>query len=212
VVDWSQLCDEELAFDLAVCIASSQARFEVAEASVRALQGEGLLSWTARRVGESRLRKQIAAVLGAGVTLPGRQGSAVLRFPNRTAALLAATATRIGRGQLQMRAILGESKGGRSARCRLVAGVNGFGPKQASLFLRRVGFTSELAVLDRHVVDYLRICHGSVIALGQLGRLRVYEAVEGQFCGIAASQGIAVGRLDLAVWVAVRVAKDVGTI
>jgi N-glycosylase/DNA lyase len=89
----------------------------------------------------------------------------------------------------------------------LVAAVSGFGPKQTSLFLRRIGYCSELAVLDTHVLDYLRMACGIRPKPGALSRLSSYEYVENEFRRVAKEFGYAVGCVDLAMWVTMRVAK-----
>ena len=100
------------------------------------------------------------------------------------------------------------AKSARDTREILVSKVCGFGPKQASLFLRRIGYCSELAVLDVHVLDYLELAKGFSIKASTLGRLSVYERVEDEFRGIATQFGHAIGCVDLAMWVTMRVAKQ----
>ena len=85
--------------------------------------------------------------------------------------------------------------------------VWGFGPKQASLFLRRVGYCSDLAVLDVHVLDYLQLARGLSPSPSKLGRLSFYEEIEDTFREISVEFGYSVGCVDLATWVAMRVAK-----
>ena len=78
---------------------------------------------------------------------------------------------------------------------------------QASLYLRRIGFSTELAVLDRHVVDFLKLSRRSTAPSQGISRLPAYEAVETEFTAVAAEMGHSVGCVDLAVWVTMRVAK-----
>ena len=95
----------------------------------------------------------------------------------------------------------------KNARKALMLNVCGFGPKQASLFLRRVGYCADLAVLDVHVLDYLHLAHGVRIPPGQLGRLSGYEKIEDTFREIATRFGHSLGCVDLATWLTMRVAK-----
>jgi N-glycosylase/DNA lyase len=89
----------------------------------------------------------------------------------------------------------------------LTKNVIGFGPKQASLFLRRIGFSSELAILDTHILDYLKIARGIAPKLSTLSSIMGYEKIEHEFVNIAAEFNHIVGNVDLAVWVTMRVAK-----
>jgi N-glycosylase/DNA lyase len=103
--------------------------------------------------------------------------------------------------------MLGAARSASQARVSLVEAVSGFGPKQASLYLRRVGFSSELAVLDTHILDYLKMARGIDPKPGSLSRLSVYEQIEHQFRQVANDFGHGVGCVDLAMWVTMRVAK-----
>ncbi|WP_419600764.1 hypothetical protein, partial [Thiolapillus sp.] len=95
----------------------------------------------------------------------------------------------------------------KEARELLVKNVWGFGPKQASLFLRRVGYCAELAALDTHILDYLRLARGIDPKPSALSRLASYERVEKEFQRVASDFGHPVGCVDLAMWVTMRVAK-----
>jgi len=106
-----------------------------------------------------------------------------------------------------LRKILFSAGSAREAREILVKQVWGFGPKQASLFLRRVGYSAQLAVLDTHILDYLRLARGIDPKPSALSRLPSYEQIEAEFQRVAADFGHSVGCVDLAMWVTMRVAK-----
>src|SRR5207247_4699971 len=129
------------------------------------------------------------------------------RFGNRFASLLSATVNRIYGQGTSFQAILRAARSASDARESLVEAVAGFGPKQASLYLRRVGFSSELAILDTHILDYLRMARGIDSKPGSLSRLSMYEQIEQEFRRVASDFGHAVGCVDLAMWVTMRVAK-----
>ncbi len=209
---WKRRSDEALAYDLAVCVTSSQMRYEVAEAVARNLRRAGLLDWQRVTLNAALLRCRLQKVLAEPVRarVGARTVEARSRFPNRTATLLSNSAESVRRGRVRLRGILREARTPQEARGLLVQAVDGFGPKQASLFLRRVGYSAELAVLDRHVIEYLRICHKLRIAPQALARLRFYEKVEAYFTSVAKTRRVPVGCLDLAVWVTMRVAREEG--
>jgi N-glycosylase/DNA lyase len=106
-----------------------------------------------------------------------------------------------------LRDTLFSASSAREARELLVQQVWGFGPKQASLFLRRVGYCAELAVLDTHILDYLRVARGLDPKPSALSRLASYERIEVEFQRVAEEFGHSVGCVDLAMWVTMRVAK-----
>jgi N-glycosylase/DNA lyase len=207
---WSERNEEEFAFDVALCVAGSQTRFEEAEASAGRLRRRGLLNWLTLTGAPGTLRSVFLEALlpPKGAELAARPRGTRLRFPRRTATLLASTVELIRGAGRGIGEVLGEASSPRDARKRLIRSVAGFGPKQASLFLRRVGFTADLAVLDRHVLTYLRLCHGIEVDPRTLGHVGGYEAAEARFVRVARAQGVTVGNYDLAVWVTMRVARE----
>lgn len=208
--NWRRLSEERLLYEAALCIFGSRMVFELSLAMVDRLRSRECFH--VQRQGFDRLEyeRSIASVLSEPVMLVdhlGRARAVMPRFKNRLAALLATTVDGVyGQGG-SFRQLLCACHSGREARESLVLSVSGFGPKQASLFLRRVGFCSELAVLDIHVIDYLRLAHGLALRTDRLGSLPFYEQIEKDFQKIASGFGYAVGCVDLAIWLTMRVAK-----
>lgn len=203
--DWQLLTEEELLYEACVCMFSSQLLFEVAVAAAERLKERGLLRVREPAVYEQRLAEALAEPLV--VEQAGKFRQVRPRFKNRWVTLLATTTRSMDEQGKTMRGILLAADSARKARELLVKEVWGFGPKQASLFLRRVGYCSELAVLDTHILDYLRVARGIMPSPGALSRLSGYEHIEAEFQKVATDFGHPVGCVDLAMWVTMRVAK-----
>ena len=77
----------------------------------------------------------------------------------------------------------------------LVKHVKGLGYKEASHFLRNIGYSSELAILDRHVLKNLKK-HGVISRIAPLTPKR-YRATNEK---VAKQVGISMGELDLLFW------------
>lgn len=209
-LDWRNLSEEQLLFEATVCMFSSQMVFEVAEAAAGRIFERGLLNSNLGAVNISDYEAELAAALSEPLYIVSSQGKGrhvKPRFKNRLASLLAATVQSIYSCGTTLRDKLTSAKSSRHAREILVNCVWGFGPKQASLYLRRIGYCSELAVLDTHVLDYLRLASGIVPKPSSLSRLTSYELLENEFQRIAREFGHSVGCVDLATWVTMRVAK-----
>jgi len=206
--DWCQLNETQLLYEVVVCIAGSQMLFEMAVGIADHLGQCGLLTPADASFGGSDYENRLAHCLSRQITKDGASRLVNPRFKNRLAFLTASTITKIYGEGLTIKKILESTKSARETREILVSKVCGFGPKQASLFLRRIGYCSELAVLDVHVLDYLELAKGFSIKASTLGRLSVYERVEDEFRGIAKQFGHAIGCVDLAMWVTMRVAKQ----
>jgi N-glycosylase/DNA lyase len=90
----------------------------------------------------------------------------------------------------------------------LASEVSGLGPKQASLFLRNIGYAAHVAVLDVHVLTYMSLVGLTEVPMKSVSTVRKYEALEDAFIKHAYSFGHAPDRFDLAVWVVLRIAKE----
>lgn len=209
--DWRQLSEAQLLYEVVVCIAGSQMLFEMAVGIADHLRACELLNPSDALFDGNTYEDRLIQSLSRQILMVTKEGTSRLvnpRFKNRLASLTASTVAKIYGEGLTIKKILKSTKSARSTREVLVSKVCGFGPKQASLFLRRIGYCSELAVLDVHVLDYLELAKGFSIKASTLGRLSVYERVEDEFRGIATQFGHAIGCVDLAMWVTMRVAKQ----
>lgn len=207
--DWQVRAEEELLHEACVCMFSSQMVFEVAEAAAQRLKDRGLLAEARRDQSFSVYEKHLLAALEEplAVERAGKVQHVRPRFRNRLASLLATTVTGMHDQGLSLHKVLASCGDAREAREALIKHVWGFGPKQASLFLRRVGYCNDLAVLDTHILDYLRIARGIDPKRSALSRLTGYEVIEAEFQRVATEFGHPVGCVDLAMWVTMRVAK-----
>ena len=208
-LEWTMRTEDDLFFDVAVCILSSQSLFELALAAADGLRRVGLLAASSYGKWRPRYEEALSIALARPVTLEreGSTKSVKPRFRNRAAKLIAATAHRIYGAGSTLRGILASAGSAAEARRSLVAMVSGFGPKQASLYLRRIGYCADFAVLDTHILDYLSLAANIEAKPGVLSRLSTYEKVERDFERVARSFGYPLGCVDLATWVTMRVAK-----
>jgi N-glycosylase/DNA lyase len=89
-------------------------------------------------------------------------------------------------------------KDGFKARKFLVDNVNGLGMKEASHFLRNIGYTN-LAIIDGHILNSMKE-HG-IIQTGQRpSNAKKYLEYEKQFFGFANKLGISPDELDVLLW------------
>lgn len=87
---------------------------------------------------------------------------------------------------------------GRELRAWLVGHVKGLGWKEASHFLRNIGYR-DLAILDRHILKNLRR-HRAIRSIPRSLTPARYFAIERQFSRFAARIGIPMDELDLLFW------------
>jgi len=208
--NWELMAEEELLYEAAICIFGSQTVFETALATADRLREKKLLQPAPRSQSFQVIERKIVEVLSDPLPIPAHDGTLRWvrpRFRNRLASLLAKTIVEIYGQSRTIRGFLSDARNAGEARETLMQHVCGFGPKQASLFLRRVGYCADLAVLDVHVLNYLQLARGLSLTPSNLGRLSIYEQVENTFREISAEFGHSMGCVDLATWLTMRVAK-----
>lgn len=202
---WTTMSEDNLWRELVACILGSRVRFEVAHSAVEGMERRGLFCKARRSSQFEKYEKDIMVVL-SGVSEGGSQS----RHPffRMRANQIRHAAERLYGSRETIRALLENSWDIRHARRRLASEVSGLGPKQASLFLRNIGYTSHVAVLDVHVLTYMAWAGLTEAPMKSVSTLRKYEALEDVFIEHAYSFGYPPNRFDLAVWIVLRVVKE----
>ncbi len=194
---WISQSEDYLWRELVSCILGSRVRFEVAYAAVERLEECELL--TARRR-ESRFKQyqdDVTAALSDGYP-----------FYRIRAKQLREAAERLYGRSKSIRGFLQDARDVRTARRLLTDEIAGIGPKQASLFLRNIGFAQHVAVLDVHVLAYMNWVGLTEKLFRSVPTIRKYETLEDAFIQHACSLGCSPDRFDLAVWVVLKVARE----
>ncbi len=76
--------------------------------------------------------------------------------------------------------------------------------------LRNVGLSYDLAILDTHVLNFMEIKELLSNPKRHLGTIRKYENAEQILIKYAKEVGFRVGCLDLAIWVTMKAARELG--
>jgi len=195
--------ERSLWWELSCCLLSSQVPFDLAVAAADRIDTEGLL-WTQTGCAAS-FANDIEALLRYPFEVDGRMRH--YRFPTSRGRQLAETHSRVTSCFGSLGGLLSRYADANDARQWLVAHSPGIGPKQASMFLRNIGHSYDLAVLDRHVATYmsaLGIEMPGRIASGLTGYMRREQALRSH----AKDLGLSVGLMDWAIWIVMRVAKN----
>lgn len=195
--------EKRLWWELSCCILSSQVPFDLAAAAADAVQASGLLLDPVPS--DVALRSAITHVLQEKLHVNGRERK--YRFPTAKGRQLAACKLAIDREAPSLTALLAALASPLDARLWLVDHAPGIGPKQASMFLRNIGVTYDLAVLDRHVVEYMALVGIDDGFVTKTTTLAGYGKSEERLRAYANTQGFSVGLLDWAIWIVMRSAK-----
>ncbi len=199
------MTEDELWRELVACILGSRVRFEVAHAAVERMERRRLFCEHRRSSRFEEYEQEVVRVLS---TVDGQSEPSRYPFFRVRANQIRRAAERLYGCHESIRAFLEDSSDIRDARRRLASEISGLGPKQASLFLRNVGYAAHVAVLDVHVLTYMNwvgLTKSPIKAIPSVGK---YELLEDVFIEHAHSCGYTPDHFDLAVWVVVRVAKE----
>lgn len=189
---WRLASEDYLWRELVSAILGSAVTFEAALRAVNCLQAHGLL---APRPAGRDTESDIESCL---------RKNAGYRFPRSRARQISTTSHAIYCSGGTLGDLLRESADGAvGARRNLVGLCDGIGPKQASLFLRNIGF-GEPAILDRHVLEYLRQRNLYKSAATSIGSITQYEEIEKALLEIAEFLQLSMTETDLSIWVAMR--------
>jgi N-glycosylase/DNA lyase len=179
------------------CILASQVPHVMAVAAVERLTERDLLPRTTR----TPLQAQIAMALRTPLSIVYPRA---YRFPEQAAQRL----VRLGSVATQVvDIVLFERDIGR-ARQHLTTFGCGLGPKQASMLLRSVRAEAELAVLDVHLLGFMRLAKLTTAAKVPHALAR-YEDLEERFRTYAFGLQVPLKRLDRAAWIVMRAARTV---
>lgn len=122
-----------------------------------------------------------------------------VRFPNNKASyLIAARKAFKKRGRFDLKSKIDE---GNIFKTRewFVKNIKGLGYKEASHFLRNIGFGNDIAILDRHILRSLKR-YGIIKKIPSLINRKIYLNVENKMRGFSLKIGIPLQELDLLFW------------
>jgi N-glycosylase/DNA lyase len=173
------LPDRRIFAELCFCICTPQSKAVMCDRAVTALAKSGDLY--------------------TGALPRVRAGLKGVRFPNNKAGFIlkARELFSVG-GKIMVKAKI-DTENIPAARDWIVRNVKGLGYKEASHFLRNIGFGRDLAILDVHILRNMKR-YGVVRDVPKsLGAKRYFE-LEGKLKKFAGRTGIPLGELDLLFW------------
>jgi N-glycosylase/DNA lyase len=194
--------ERALWWELSSCVLSSQVPYVLATAAADAVDQTGALP-----DGSSLhdLGMVLHEALRRPLTISGRERH--YRFPAVRATQLARIHEHVHADANTLGELLAGFDTADDARRWFVERAPGLGPKQASMFLRNVGVSYDLAVIDRHVLDYMSLTGLRQLRDGALNSLARYCTAEAILRAHADAVTCSVGIMDWAIWIVMRVAK-----
>jgi len=206
---WENMSEEELWHDLMGCILGSRVSFEAAHSAMERLEKAGLISCALHIAEYKKYEKDVLCALsGNSEAMGSLQSKKRYPFTKMRARQIRLAAEALYSNGCGIRYLLKNTCDVRETRRRLVMDVPGLGPKQASLFLRNIGYATDIAVLDVHILTYMEWVSLTQSSIRTVRTIRQYETLENVFIKHSYSLGFSPNLFDLAVWIVVRVVKE----
>ena len=198
---WNEMSEKELWEELCLCILSSNVPYELALSAFWRLRSKHLLrpEWIIRF---KSAVQQISQELSKQVYLPQRRDGSYrkYRFPNIRAWNIVEAARTLYQENYGILWILKNSNYEEEARSFLAKNISGIGLKQASHFLRNIGYSSSLAIIDSHVMAFLievgAVSQENIKAVTP----KIYMRLERILRDLCESFGFNLSIFDMAIW------------
>lgn len=207
-ITWHEYSEDDLWVEMVACILGSRVSYELAQSCITHLVESEQLDLTKIMDNPSKSEHDISKELSKPIYINGFSGQ-FTRYPFSVsrAHYIVETATAIY-STITIKQILNECSTEHEARDLITKRCLGIGYKQASLFLRNIGFSANLAILDVHVLRYMTLMNLVEINNAHVvSRKQEYARIERILNEYAFSKDMPVPSLDLAIWVVMRLAR-----
>jgi len=203
---WNQMSEDELWDELCLCMLTSNVPYELAKSAFLRLLDAGLLEpeWILR---SPRSARQIAYELSRRIYLPRKKDGSCrkYRFPNSRARNIVNAAKTLyshARKNSGLSGILEKSCSEREARDFLAKNITGIGLKQASHFLRNIGYSNSLAIIDTHVIAFLRELEVESMSKRRIKTItpEIYMRLEETLQDLCDRLDLNLSIFDMAIW------------
>jgi len=177
---WLQGKDKEIFEELAFCIFTPQAKAKICWEAIERLKNQGLLLRGPAR----EIKAEIKDV----------------RFKNKKADYLVKARNFFSQnGNICIKSRISQFKDILECRDWLVKNITGLGYKEASHFLRNIGFGEKIAILDRHIMRNLKELNIIKEVPKYLNKSK-YLDIEINMSGFSKRINIPLSHLDLILW------------
>lgn len=201
--------ENQLWEEMVCTILSSRVSYELTNATTEKLKNNNLLL-SSNVNSLKQYKKELKNILNSPIRYNDSQGDLhISKYPfyNQKANYIASTAKSIyGEGKT-IKQIIKSCNNRLEVRNEIIKVTKGFGPKQASLYLRNIGYHDQYAIFDTHILKFLFLIGILDNKINNINKLYLYEKLEDTFISFANKLNIKVPILDLSIWIVMRVYK-----
>lgn len=198
---WKKLSEDELWYHLCRCVLSSNVDYDLACSAFQYLKSRNMLSIDFLLNTQTAMQ-ELANHLSQSRYLPRKKNGKMrkYRFPRRRSKDIVDSATRLYSDGHGLTELLAGSSSDDDLRDFLAANLPGIGLKQASHFLRDIGFSDSLAIIDTHIVRFLKETQGLKIDGNKAITRKQYLTLERVLREMCELMDINMGAFDSAIW------------
>lgn len=202
--------EKKLLAELALCILSSQEKYEVALAMIKKMRKQDILRVPVNKKELRAIKSEIKHTIKKPVAFKfnNQKYERRLRFGEKKANYITDTIENIYLNNLTIKNILNQSESIQDARRIIMDYSIGLGPKQASMFLRNIGYYEDFAILDKHVIEYMNLMGLINKREASFSSISLYQEVEMKLKTYADSYNVSLFHLDLGIWTTMRTLKQ----
>lgn len=203
IVHWEDMTEKDILRELIVCILGSRVRYETSVAYANAISDR--IAELPRNVHCDEFLDFVRLILESPAYYePDDKFYVKYRYPNRGAKQVAESLNIISETYGSVTSLLKIGLPTKDLRRVVVQLCPGIGPKQASHFLKNIGYTEDVAVIDRHILKYMEAAEKISIPDKKLANLDGYEAIEVKFQSIVSKFYHSSSVVDQALWFVIR--------
>jgi len=203
--DYNCMSEQDLTFELLICILGSGVRYELSLAYANAVQSTLLPKRRKKRMNSYERAYFIEGILNSpAYSSINDKTYSRYRYPKRAAKHIAESFCNIEEKYGSLTDMVGAMNAPSDLRRELIYLCPGIGPKQSSHYVKNIGFTDNVAILDRHILNYLKLTDDVDICAKQVSKIDKYEEIERRFIDKVSKFNHAVSVVDQSMWFVMR--------
>ena len=196
---WQEISEYDIWNELCLCILASNVPFEQAESALEHLKQNNFIepTWILENSNSVQI---IANELSKQICLPRKKDGEFrkYRFPNVRAKNIVDACNFIQYTNSSLKNLLKQFESEEYARNYLAENISGLGLKESSHFLRNIGYATSLAIIDVHIISFLKNLN-LISGISSLTDSKYYE-LENKMQKLANFYGMSLAILDNAIW------------
>lgn len=203
--DYSCMSEQELTFELLICILGSGVRYELSLTYADAIQSTLRPKMLKKCVKLQNCTQLIEDVLNApAYSVIDDKTYSRYRYPKRAAKHIAESLHNIEHKYGSFKKMVSMMNTPSDLRRELIFLCPGIGPKQSSHYVKNIGFTDNVAILDRHILNYLKLIDDVDICPRQVSKIDKYEEIEQRFIDKVSKFNHTISVVDQSMWFVMR--------